>query len=382
MNDAERDAYIALTLTPGLGPVLTRRAIETFGSAEAACVATHTQWLTVPGISANSARSIRQNLDDIARENRVAREVELMEQYQAKLLVMGEPEYPKLLSHINDPPVVLYVRGDIRESDALALAIVGSRRCSAYGREQADRFAALAAQAGLCIVSGGAYGIDAAAHRAVLRAKGRTIVVLGSGLAKPYPTEHATWFDEVAGGNGAVVSELPMSAPPIAENFPQRNRIISGLSLGVLVIEAAHKSGALITARLAAEEHHREVMALPGRVDAPGSAGCHKIIRDGWATLVTNLPEVLDAMGETGSLLKAGLTSKSEGEKADAQPNLFTSGLTSTQQKVIGALEAPLALDQLAGATGLSVQQLQADLTLMEIRGLVRRVGGLIHRAR
>ncbi len=382
MNDAECDAYIALTLTPGLGPVLTRRAIEKFGCAEAACAATHTQWLTVPGISASSARSIRQNLDDVARDNRVARERELMDQYQARLLVLGEPDYPKLLAHISDPPVVLYVRGDTLETDALALAIVGSRRCSAYGREQADRFAALASQAGLCIVSGGAYGIDAAAHRAVLRVKGRTIVVLGSGLAKPYPSDHATWFDEVAGSQGAVVSELPMSAPPIAENFPRRNRIISGLSLGVLVIEAAYKSGALITARLAAEEHHREVMALPGRVDASGSAGCHKIIREGWATLVTNLTEVLDAMGETGSLLKAGLSEQNASDKTDAQPNLFTSGLTDSQQKVISALESPLALDQLAGATGLSVSKLQADVTLMEIRGLVRRAGGLIHRVR
>ena len=381
MDTAERQALLALTLTPGLGPVLTRRALETFGSALAACGASRQQWLTVPGIGMSLAQTIRQGLDAVIAQQRVADELAMMEQYQAKMLVLGDSDYPRLLAHISDPPVVLYVRGEIRESDALALAIVGSRRCSAYGREQADRFATLGCGAGLCIISGGAYGVDAAAHRAALRVQGRTLVVLGSGLAKPYPADHAELFDQVADGHGAVVSEMPMTAPPVAENFPRRNRIISGLSLGVLVIEAAHQSGALITARLAAEEHHREVMALPGRVDVPGSAGCHKIIREGWATLVTSLNDVLQAMGETGSLLKAGLTEHADTQAA-AESNLFETGLTDSQQKVMRSLDGPMGLDQLAAATGLSMSCLQADLTLMEIRGLLRRSGGMIHKTR
>ena len=374
------NALLALTLAPGLGPVLTVRALKALGSAQRVVEASTGELAGVDGIGRQRAAEIRRGLDEVAASGAVARERELIDRHGARLLMLEDAAYPPLLKHIDDPPPVLYVRGSLEPSDAVALALVGSRRCTAYGREQADRFAALAAQAGLCIVSGGAYGIDAAAHRAALRVQGRTIAVLGSGLARPYPTEHAPLLDQIANGHGAVISELPMQSPPLAENFPKRNRIISGLSLGVLVVEAALRSGALITARLAAEEHHREVLALPGRVDSAASAGCHKIIREGWATLVTNVADALDALGETGAMLKAGLTPESDGHASDAPLFTLNQNLTTSQKKIVEALDQPLALDQLAAATGLAVQTIQADLTMLQIRGLVARQEGCFAR--
>ncbi|MCX5661863.1 MAG: DNA-processing protein DprA [Planctomycetota bacterium] len=379
MEAVERDALLMLTLTPGLGPRSTRRALEAHGSAQAVMQASAGDFSRLKGVGDRRGGEIRKALDDLADGKALAREKELMAQYGARAIALGEPDYPKLLALIDDAPPVLFVRGELRASDATGLAIVGSRKCTAYGREQADRFAALAAGAGLTVVSGGAYGIDAAAHRASVRVQGRTIAVLGSGLAKPYPAEHAELFDLIAAegaGRGAVVSELPMGSPPARENFPARNRLISGLSLGVLVIEASEQSGALITARLAAEDHGREVMALPGRVDSAASAGCHRLLRSGAAALVTNIAEVLESLGETGTLLKAGLEAEIRGGAEQPAPSLFAQNLTGTQQKLFEALEEPGSIDELSGRTRLGVAVLQADLTLLQIRGLVTREDG------
>ena len=308
-----------------------------------------------------------------------------MQRHAVRLIGLNDADYPRLLKLIPDPPTLLWVRGRMMEEDALALGIVGSRRCSHYGREQADRFAGLCAQSGLCIVSGGARGIDGAAHRAALRIGGRTIAVIGSGLAKPYPHDHKELFDAIADPDkdqGAVVSEFPMDTPPAAENFPRRNRIISGLSLGVLVVEAALRSGALITARLAVEEHHRELMALPGRVDSAGSAGCHKVIREGWATLVTNPGDVLDALGEAGQMLKLGMQSGGHGGEANDTPSPEPIGLTPSQRAVLEGLSAPSSLDELVARTGLPIQDVQAELTMLEVRGEVRRHGGVFSLSR
>lgn len=389
----EQDAMITLNLAPGLGPILTCRALTHLGSAKRLLQASVNELEQIPGIGQGKAATIRRGLDALSDGKQLAHEKHMMAEHGAHVLVYGQPDYPKLLTLTPDPPLLLYVRGQILPQDAVALGVVGSRKCTAYGREQADRLCTWCAQAGLTIVSGGAYGIDAAAHRAAMRAKGRTLIVLGSGLARPYPQEHIELFDQAAATGHAVISEFPMTSPPRPEQFPRRNRIISGLSLGVLVVEAALRSGALITARLAAEDHGREVLALPGRVDSPASAGCHKILRDGWATLVTTGPEILESLGEAGQVLQAHLppgmgiggAGTSGGANASGQAtagSLFEQNLTADQQKIVAALDKPLELDQLAAATGLPVAKLQAELTMLQIRSVVKRESGKIVRAR
>ncbi len=368
------DARLKLGMVSGLGPLLTRRLVEHFGDAVAATGATAAQLQRIDGIGAATARSIREQLDQCD----IDREKQLITEHEVRVIGIDDEDYPALLRHIPDPPTLLYVRGQLDRTDAVALAVVGSRRCTAYGREQADRIAAACAQAGLTIVSGGARGIDSAAHRAALRLEGRTLVVLGCGLARVYPPENAELFSEIADGHGAIVSELPMTAPPIAENFPRRNRIISGLSLGVLVVEAALRSGALITARLAAEEHHREVMALPGRVDSAASVGCHRIIREGWANLVTNAADILDCLGETGAALRGAMEERAETEQqADEQLSLENAGLSREQTDLLAKLGGDeLDFDRLAERTGLPVAMIQSHLTMLQLRGLVERVPG------
>ena len=378
MDSAERDALLTLTLVSGLAPLPTRRLLDALGSAQAVLAAGPDRLTSLGQVQPARARQVCADLRQLPHTDKLAREKELIERHAVSLVTLDDPSYPRLLRLIPDPPPLLFVRGRITDDDSLALGVVGSRKCTFYGREQSDRLSSLCVSAGLTIVSGGAHGVDAAAHRAALRARGRTIAVLGSGLANPYPTDHAELFDQIAaddGVHGAVVSELPMTAPPMRENFPARNRIISGLSLGVLVVEASLRSGALITARLCAEDHGREVMVLPGRVDWPTFAGCHKIIREGWATLVTSAADILDALGPAGQTLKAGLTSSDDhGEKAS--PSLFDQNLTGSQQKVLAALDEPSAVERIAARSGLTVATIQADLTMLQIRGVVMREEG------
>lgn len=384
-ENAESRALLTLLLTPGLGPTLVGRCVEAFGSAESAVAATGQRLGGIRGISPDRAGELKRKIDSVTRDGAVDRELEEAHRVGAQLIARRDPAYPKLLQHIPDPPPLLWVRGELREDDALGLGIVGSRKCSHYGREQADRFAAQCATSGLCIISGGAYGVDIAAHRATLRVKGRTVAVIGSGLGVPYPKDHVPVFDQIVNeGAGAVVSELPMSVGPKPENFPRRNRIISGMSLGVLVVEAAKRSGALITARLCVEEHGRECMAIPGRVDAPASAGCHQIIRDGWATLVTCASDVLDQLGEAGQILKADSNDSpnqsTSGQAAMNNGSLFDQTASDSQKKIVEALDEPRSLDQLVSWTGFPAGPVQADLTMLEIRGVIQRKGGLFVR--
>jgi DNA processing protein len=304
--------------------------------------------------------------------------------HETRLITLADPEYPRLLSPFEHSPVALYVKGSLGPSnDPFPVAIVGSRDCSAYGIEQAERFGGVLARAGLTIVSGGARGIDAAAHRAALRSGGRTIAVLGCGLGHVYPAENRELFDTlVRSGSGALVSELPMDTPPLAENFPARNRIISGLSLGVVVIEAALKSGALITARVATEEHGREVFAVPGRVDSPSSRGTLTLLRDGEAHLVIEPIDVVQALESAANHAQSDRSNQSIAREEGAPgPELFAGGrIDLLSAQVLECLGEPLTMDQLIERTAADAGILRAQMTLLEIQGQVSREGSRFRR--
>ncbi|MBY0307623.1 MAG: DNA-processing protein DprA, partial [Phycisphaerales bacterium] len=381
---------LALTLIPGLGPVLIGRAIAHLGGPDQVLAASPAALQTVPGIGPEKARAFfdaRTKARDAA-----LRTAERAAQLAASVVGLHDPQYPPHLRTISDPPPVLFVRGTIdpTDGDRYPLDIVGSRECTQYGREQTARFAGTLASAGITIVSGGARGIDTAAHTAAIRSNGRTIVALGCGIANAYPPENQPLFDQiVAEGRGAIISELPIDTPPSAENFPARNRIISGLSLGVLLVEAAAGSGSLITARLAAEDHGREVFALPGRVDSPASQGANDLIKSGGAHLVTTPADVLNLLEQPARhtfngthstrYARPGADALFGAATRPASLNLAT--LTDAQHAIYDALESPLSADDLLKATGLPPASLRAELTLLELRRLVTRTGGSFARS-
>ncbi len=398
-DDFTRDV-LRLTLLPGLGPVLVGRLLAAFGTPAKALGAPASTWRAVKGIGPERAAAVAKALTESAVA--LEKELALAERLRVSLIARGSPEYPHLLDQLPDAPPLLYVRGGLdcdptAGRDRYPVAVVGSRRCTLYGTEQAARFAGFLASAGLTIVSGGARGIDSAAHHAALRVQGRTVAVLGCGLAHVYPEENTALFDEIAGGGGALISELPLNTPPSAENFPARNRIISGMSLGVLVVEAGLGSGALITARLAAGEHGREVFAVPDRVNAPSSGGSNELLREGAATLVLDPTDVLNQLeqparntfnaprGEANALANALFAEQaitetggaSAGARTNAVPSL---GLSPAQTHVLETLVGPLSADDLSRVLDRDAASVRADLTMLELRRLVRRVGSRFER--
>lgn len=438
-------ALLRLTLVDGLGPILIGRAIKQFGSAEAVLDAPSLQLERVPRIGIETAKKMRAG---IVESDRLAdEELALADTLGVRVIGIDEAEYPPLLRQISDAPPILYVKGRLRPAheDRYGIAMVGSRSCSHYGIEQAERFAMHLAQAGLTIVSGGARGIDTAAHRAALRVKGRTLVVLGCGLSHVYPPENAALFDGIVGrppaalplsegdnlpadrvSFGAIISELPLRTVPTPNNFPARNRIISGISLGVIVIEAGLRSGALITARQAVEEHGREVFGLPGRVDSASSEGVLDLIKKGGAALVTHPKDVLDALessarhhfmgthhaitsdpstpteetfdwtslapaeptqaaaeggvSESGALAPGEIGTTSTLDRLGLFEQKPVGGLSAMQQAILGALEEPRSIDELASKLSMEPGALRAEVTMLEIRKKVARSGSKLRR--
>lgn len=390
-------ALLRLTLTSGLGPILIARLLEHLGSPQTVCRASVQDLVQIPGIGQRRAGQLVREI----RDADVQSELELVERHGVTLIPISDPSYPALLRMIPDPPPLLYLRGKLDpKADLYNVAIVGSRRCTLYGREQAVRISSALVQAGFAISSGGASGIDTAAHRGALRIGGRTIVVQGCGLSSIYPRENFDLFEEIVASGGAMLSEFPMQTPPVGENFPRRNRIISGLALGTLVVEASDRSGALITARVACEDHGREVMALPGRVDSDASTGCHRLIRDGGATLITSAPDVIDCLEESRHLIAAATSADPPGlrpgrpepgpeERASkgadgAAAKLSQQNLSPSQRKILDQIgPEPIELGELAARTNLEISRLQADLTMLQIRGLVgRTTSSGVHRHR
>jgi DNA processing protein len=316
-------------------------------------------------------RGIQEALDSAEPH----REIEQAAERGVRILCERDAEFPAGLKNIHDPPVCIYVSGEIQPADILAVAVVGSRQCTRYGGEQAQRFAALLAGAGFTIVSGLARGIDGFAHQGALEAGGRTLAVLGNGLTQIYPREHAGLAERVR-RHGAVISELPMGTPPEATNFEPRNRIIAGLSLGVLVVEAAKQSGALITARLAAD-YNREIFALPGRIDTPSAMGTNALIRDGGAKLVACLEDVLDGLGDVGRLM-APAADAASGDGSPVTAGMATaSSLDSDQRAILAALDGEeQGLESLAVETGLAIPRLMALLMGLRLSGFVKELPG------
>lgn len=359
------EKYLRLHLCAEVGPIRFANLLRELGGIDAALAAGVTQLRGVSQIGEKIAQAIARSRDQID----VAAEIQLAEAHGARIICLADPDYPAGLRAIPDPPPCLYVRGRLDPQDAVALAIVGTRRCSHYGQEQAERFAALTANAGLTIVSGMARGIDTHAHRGALGVGGRTIAVVGCGLCHLYPPE-ATELALAIAEHGALIGELPMKTAPDAKNFPPRNRIIAGLSLGVLVIEAPLRSGALISARLA-NEYNREVFAVPGRADMPYAEGCHELIKTGGAKLVTCLPDILQELGEAGAILLKEVDAARQEDSGPARPTI---SLNEFEQKVLAAFGSQSAtIEDLCENTALTPQRVAAVLTGLQLKGIIRR---------
>jgi DNA processing protein len=301
----------------------------------------------------------------------VEAELARIEKAGVRVVTRDDPEYPKNLREIYDPPLVLYVRGSLAETDALAVGIVGARRTTLYGQEMARKLAYQLGHLGVTVVSGGARGIDTAAHTGALQAKGRTVCVIGCGIDVIYPAENKQLFEQIADKGGAVVTEFPFGVQPDRQHFPMRNRIVSGWSLGIVVVEAALNSGALITANFAAEQG-RQVFAVPGRVDAASARGCHKLIKEG-AKLTE---DVQDILVEFAYLIPREKTAPTpQPDKSGAAPS--TIKLSEVEEKIFNAIgNEETGVDAIIHATGLTSAVVSSTLLTMEMKRLVRQRPG------
>jgi len=359
---AELAARLHLHSLPAIGALRFRTLLETFGDAQTALQTPPRDWraLGMP----ESARQAKNRADILAQ---VDSTLHWLQGQNHHLLMWDNPNYPALLAELPDAPSLLFVDGDSKILERPQLALVGSRQASAPGLDNAHAFAKSLAAGGFVITSGLALGIDGAAHQGALDARGQTVAVLGTGLGHIYPRQHLQLADDIRAQGGALVSELPLDSPPKGSNFPRRNRLISGLSLGVLVIEASPKSGSLITARLAAEQG-RAVWALPGSIHHPGARGCHQLIRQG-AALVECTDHILEDL-RGWQLPQAALpTATRNAAKAPVAP-------TQAAQPLLDALcAAPASSEALAQMSGLPLPEVLALLTELEIEGRVESSG-------
>lgn len=367
------EKWLKLIRADGVGPVAFARLLEHFGSVDRALGASVSELAKVDGIGFKTAERIASTRDKFNAAKELSRAAKL----GVWLLTSEDERFPVVLKRIYDPPPVLYVQGDLVREDNLAMAIVGSRRCSHYGREQSSRFAHVLASSGFTICSGMARGIDTAAHLGAIAAEGRTIAVMGCGLARTYPPENAKLREQIS-ERGACISELPLDFEPLSENFPPRNRIIAGLGLGTIVIEAALRSGALITAR-AALEYNREVMAVPGKIDSPLSAGTHKLLKEG-ARLIDSVEDVMDAMGYIGEQLESHVSEAAAEATERAEMPLFDTGelkLSTDEKEVYDALDKdPKHLEQIIAETNLQAGRVSAAAISLRLKALIKQLPG------
>src|SRR3972149_2724048 len=352
----DRRYWVGFTFVKGIGAVRLRALLDHFGNAETAWNASPFD-LVAAGISPKLAERVIQvknsvNLDEVLAQ---------AEKNHIRILTWDDAEYPDHLKEIDQPPPVLYLRGEITPEDSWSVAIVGTRAVTPYGRQVTEELATVLAHNGVTIVSGLARGVDAVAHSAAIKAGGRTLAVLGSGVDKIYPPEHRSLAEKIM-SQGAVNSDYAPGTPPDSTNFPPRNRIISGLSMAVVVVEAGQNSGALITAAFAADQG-REVFAVPGNINAPHSRGTNRLIQDGAHPLL-DPQEILE-------VLELNMVTEQRAARV-----VLPAGAIEAQ--LFGALgREPLHIDEIRARTDIPIDQVTATLPLMELKGMVRQVGGM-----
>jgi DNA processing protein len=364
--------WIALNMTPGVGPRVATNLLERFGSPSSVFHARRTELESVP-LKPDTIESIIKN--EFAE--RAAGELERVKTMGGDILILDDGSYPQMLREIADPPITLYVRGDWQACiEQPCVGVIGSRQCSTYGENASEMLSRDLASRGITVVSGLARGIDSAAHRGAIAGKGRTIAVMGTGIDGVYPKENTRLVREILDNGGCLVSQFPLGTPPIAEHFPFRNRIISGLSLGVLIVEASERSGSLITARLAMEQN-REVMAVPGNITSSNSFGTNYLIKAGaklvqqWQDVVAELPSEIAAR-----ILPPKIEEKKNGHSK--QQELIPADLNDNERKIWSLLTADEAahIDVLLESSGLSFGELNSVLVSLDIKDLIRVLPG------
>jgi DNA processing protein len=355
LSDLKR-YWIGFNLVKGIGSARLRALLDTFGDVETAWRAREED-LRAAGLSARIIENLVQLRADLDLELVWQR----VQAQTSRVLTWEDPDYPRRLMEIDQPPPVLYTLGELLDVDEWAIAVVGSRRITSYGRQVTEEIAASLARNGITVVSGLARGVDAVAHQAALRAGGRTLAVLGSGVDRIYPPEHRQLAEQII-TQGAILSDYPLGTPPDATNFPPRNRIIAGLARATVVVEAGERSGALITAAFAAEQG-REVFAVPGSIFAQQSKGPNRLILDGARPLldVKDLLEVLDMV--------------SIGDFRQARTVLPADAVEAQLYSILG--REPMHVDEIRSRANLPIEKVSAALTLMELKGMIRQVGGM-----
>jgi len=367
--------WVELNMTPGIGPRAAAKLLERFGSAQAVYSATRTELeqlrLAPEAIDSIISRVLRSTAEA---------EIAAVRKLGGDILLLDDGVYPASLREIYDPPIVLYVKGAWAEClDQPCIGVVGSRRCSTYGQNAAMMLARDLAQRGLTVVSGFARGIDAAAHRGAMDVGGRTVAVLGTGIDEVYPRDHKKLAEEILASGGALVSQFPLGTPPVSENFAYRNRIISGLSLGIVVVEAAENSGSLITARLAMEQN-REVFAVPGNITSRNSFGTNYLIKGAGAKLVQQWQDIAAELPPqlAARLLPPPFTEKRAQPSVAEKLAFVPEGLSQSETSVFRLLshDSPAHVDWLVDKSRLSISDLTSALLALEMRELVRALPG------
>lgn len=386
---------IHLNLIRGVGPKTARSLIEVLGSVEKVLQASPAELGKIDSLSPN----IRECLVRKQLSCPLERELELIQEYGCNIVTLYDAAYPQRLKEIDTPPLLLYIKGELKSEDAFSISLVGSRQAKDYGRRVSYQLSYQLARRGLTVVSGFAKGVDTCAHRGALEAEGRTIAVMGNGLSLIYPAVNSELAEQIE-QSGALISEFPMGMKPIRDNFPRRNRLISGLTIGTVVVEASNRSGALITARHALDQG-REVFAVPGEISSELSTGPHQLI-DAGAKLISNADDLLEALPQhlinhnltatpspdtdTATELPRDLavektnpepTRSETPEKPEPKPVTPPPALTDEEKKVFNAIETPAShIDTIVRTTQLPISKVSSTLLMLELKGVIEQLPG------